>query len=158
MRTDIAAPVKEDLRPKVNPSSQPITSATFMLANGIEVVLEEDDLISLNTAVREGGQVLLAEEGQSEEANSLLTPEVAAAILGVTRPAIYAWQDRNRLSTVPVGRVHYVPLQEVLDLRAQREANAAFRVQIRRMPKPTDEEVEAASATFSGLGERLQAT
>ena len=126
----------EDVLPKVNPASPRISSMRLMLADGIELVLEGADLDVLNTVVHEGGQVLLG-EATTTEGERLITPDQAGAILGVTRQTVYKWQDRNRLSRVQQGLVRGVVLQEVLDLRDQRAANATFREWVAEQPEPT---------------------
>lgn len=147
----------EELLPTVASADQPITSLTLVLANGEAVRLEGDELDSFNRVIHEGGQVLLADSLEEQpDPDPLVNPEIAAEILGVSRPTVYAWQDRGRLGLVQAGRVRCSRLREVLELRAQREANLAFQREIRQMPTPSDVDVERAAERFNGLAERLR--
>lgn len=56
----------------------------------------------------------------------LVTPERAAELLDVTRPTIYAWQNRNLLGRVNQGNSRMVPLEDVLERKRKQQARPAL--------------------------------
>lgn len=54
-----------------------------------------------------------------------MSPEEAAAVLGVSRPTVVRWAKAGKLTDQPVGTHHRYPRAEVEHLRAERAASAA---------------------------------
>lgn len=71
-------------------------------------------------AIHSGATVHLAVD------EDLVTAERAAQLLGVSRPAVYIWQDRGLLRRVSVGNKRMVPLADVLRLRTENEESRAL--------------------------------
>lgn len=59
------------------------------------------------------------------ESGDMLSPEEAAAILGVSRPTVVRWAAAGELTDHPVGSHHRYPRSEVEQLRETRAAAAA---------------------------------
>jgi excisionase family DNA binding protein len=124
----------------------------------VEVVLDTDERVELNyiavqlmESLREG----LAEDkvAHLEMDETLVPPERAAELLGVSRPTIYAWQNRGRIGQVDIGGKRMVPLADVEAIKSsvmhQLTAAARQRIDIDAPDEPlTDEDMQALKTIF----------
>lgn len=96
-----------------------ITGGSYRLADG-SVVEIGGRMIELSELIRQSVLHELVAHVEIDE--QLVAPERAAELLGVTRPTIYAWQDRGKLGRVEHANQRSVPLADVEALREAREA------------------------------------
>lgn len=61
----------------------------------------------------------------------LVSAERAAELIGVTRPTIYAWQDRNLIARVDQGSRRMVPVSDIERFQRDQQERAAWRDQMR---------------------------
>lgn len=112
-------PSLDALAPQLPATAQnPVVRINVELADGSQVALEDlgrSLFDALLTGLREGKTAHL------ELDEALVSPERAAELLGVSRPTIYAWQDRGRLGRHAQGSRRMVPLA---DIRHQLESPA----------------------------------
>jgi excisionase family DNA binding protein len=108
-------------------------------------------LEDLLRGIQEGRTLRIVLEDAVSAEQQLLTPDQAAALLGVSRPTIYAWQDKNQIGRADHKGTRWVPKADVLAY--QQELNERIRVQVlfRNHPLPTDEQVDRAIAKFGTL-------
>jgi excisionase family DNA binding protein len=79
----------------------------------------------------------------------LVSPERAAEMLGVSRPTIYAWQDRGRLERVDQGNRRMVPAVDIERYKLEQQERAAWRSSI-DVTGAEQSAVDAAAETFAG--------
>ena len=124
----------------------------------VEVVLDGDERVELTyiaVQLLEGLREGLAKDkvAHLEMDESLVPPERAAELLGVSRPTIYAWQNRGRIGQVDIGGKRMVPLADVEAIKSsvmhQLTAAARLRIDIDAPDEPlTDEDMQELKTIF----------
>jgi excisionase family DNA binding protein len=131
-----------------------IKSASVVMADGSTHGLESPVVAFLEDLLRgiqEGRTLRIVLEDAVATEQHLLTPDQAAALLGVSRPTIYAWQDKNQIGRADHKGTRWVPKADVQAY--QQELNHRIRLQAQFLdrPEPTDEQVDRAIKKFGTL-------
>lgn len=138
------APAADEARA---PSSIVVQSGLLTLEGGQRVEIAPDLLTAVNDLLAglNAGKV-----GHVDLDEELLPPERAGALLGITRPTVYAWQDRGLIERVDRGGKRLVPMTSVLLYKEQQQQRRAFAARLAEAPAPTDGRVAQATETFRG--------
>lgn len=100
---------------------EPVAAVFISYSDGTQVAVSERgrELVEfILSALRSGLEVNVEAEDE------LLTPGVAAEVLGVARQSVYRWQDAGLLPVVMKGRARAVPAAAVRDLKVVRDSRA----------------------------------
>jgi excisionase family DNA binding protein len=100
-------------------AGEPLTGVFISYSDGTQVAVSERgrELIEFILAALHSGREINVE---AEE--ELLTPGVAAEVLGVARQSVYRWQDAGLLPVVMRGRSRAVPATAVRELKTVRDS------------------------------------
>lgn len=116
-----------------------IARADVELADGTRLALGEQ-VLRLLESLSDG--VAAEKVAHLEFDEEFVAPERAAELLHVSRPTVYAWQDRGRLGKVERGSKRMVPLEDVRRLQQS----------------PVRAAVLATAATFDPKGPDVELT
>lgn len=81
---------------------------------------------------------------------ALVSAERAAEMLGVSRPTVYAWQDRGRLARVDQANRRMVPTTDIERYLREQQERQAWRASVMEAAEPDEQTVAAAQRTFAG--------
>lgn len=85
----------------------------------------------------------------------LVSPERAGELLGVSRPTVYAWQDRDIIARVDQGSRRMVPLSDIERYQRDQEARAAWRADVHRHARQSAADA-GVTRQFDGLVDLAQ--
>jgi len=125
----------------------------------VEVVLADGERVELGGVAVDLMERLRAGLSESMVAHleldaEVVSPDRAAELLGVSRPTIYAWQNRGRLGQIDMGGKRMVPLADVEAIKSsimhQLTDAARRRIDIEAPDEPlTDEDIQALKGQFT---------
>lgn len=102
-------------------AGEPVAGVFISYSDGTQVAVNERgrELIEFILGALHSGL-----EVNVEAEDELLTPGVAAEVLGVARQSVYRWQDAGLLPVVMRGRSRAVPATAVRELKVVRDSRA----------------------------------